>query len=136
MTYEVKTARYKLKAFTGNYQLITSMHQALDAADLLKDHLEFTYAVLWNNSPGVISSIKQKFSTVSEEYKNVKDKADMTLVPAKECLLVVYHKMYKELKNLLRRSFKKGVYGEMQLNNTLENLYRAKNIVSYYFSQA
>ena len=127
---EVQAGATKLKPFTDINPIIMELKGLLRIAELLLMHFEFTLSILRTKTKEEVIVLKESFPLIRSCYEKVNSKDDLTPAPAKYVLYVVYNKMLPKLKKTLSESFKKGFYGEIQVEDSRDRLIQVKTIVS------
>ena len=129
LSKEIVKTKTWLDFFSEKSHTLVEMHHLLNLAETLQKHLEFILQFLDAKSDEEIASIKERFYMVKETYKDVHSRGDLTPLPLKYAMLIIYDKMYVELSKTVARCFKKGVHGEVQFKNSVENLTWIKILV-------
>ena len=122
----MQPARVKLEPFTEVNDTMVELISLLTSVERILMHFEFTLAALKTNTQDEMTALKEKFSLIKENYEKVGSSDDLTPVPAKYAVYVIYTKFYPKLKKTLDEAFQKGSHGETKVLNTRDVIIQAK----------
>ena len=127
---EIETAMHNIEITAKADETAKKLIHMLNIAELGRLHLEFMLKVLTSGgSAEDIAAIKEKYSSISYRYENLKTIEDVTPVPTKYAIVIMHDKMFLEFQRTLRNCFKKTRSGELELDGSEENIARIEIIV-------
>ena len=101
----------------------------LNAAEDLQQHFEFTIELMNTKADEEVPALKEKFRFIKDRYPTVHSKHDLTQLPVKYAVVIMYEKMFLEFKKTTTKCFTKSANGEIGLIKSAETMAWIKIVV-------
>ena len=124
----------QLELYTnGENEVVNEMLKMLQAYEVTKMNFVFVLEVICSKSNDDIAQIKSKLVQIKEVYRKVTTIDDISTVPVKYVLMLIYSKVLPLLKRVVKESFQQNFSGDFELVTSEIHVERIRIAVSLYF---